>query len=218
VISVAIQHHPTRAELVAQLLPKLEPLSVDVVSDPEPDGPRATWRTYRRALETTPATASHRVVIQDDVELCREFPTVLARAIAARPDRLLVLCVCGHPMPSKMAVLRAHQNGQPFAELGRDRWIPTIALVWPVELIAPALAYVTAQPWPEAFKADDEIVMRIAVGMKILPLATVPSLVEHPDLVESVKRKRRAFGGRDKGRVAALFMPADVDPLELVWA
>jgi hypothetical protein len=217
-ISVALQHHPSRAELVAQLLPEFEPLSVDVVSDPQPDGPRATWRTYRRALETTPSTASHRVIIQDDVELCRSFPTVLERAIAARPDRFLVLCVCGDPMPSKMAVLKAHQDGRTFAELNHDRWVPTIALVWPAAMIQPALEFVDAQPWPQAFKADDEIVMRIAVGLKIRPLATVPSLVEHPDRVESVKRKRKAFAGRDRGRVAALFMPDDVDPLELVWA
>ena len=75
------------------------PLSdAELVVDPDPFGTyRSPWRTYRAALERTPARATHRLVIQDDVTLSRDFDVVVRKAVAARPDRLLVFFVGGQP-------------------------------------------------------------------------------------------------------------------------
>jgi hypothetical protein len=216
-IAIAVQHHPRRGELLPPLLQALEPCPVDVVSDQDPGGRLCTWPTYRRALELTPAWATHRLVLQDDVEFCPGFLPVLDRVVAARPDRLVALCVCGNPAPSAYAVRQAHVRGESFVELPKDRWVPTIALVWPAQLIVAALEFVDAARWPATFLADDEIVMRVCEGLGIRALACVPSIVEHPDRVHSVMSKRRASGGANPGRVAACFVPAGVDPLDLAW-
>lgn len=212
-ISVAIQHHPARAEILPRLISRLTPLSVQVIRDPQPEARRDPWRTYRHVLETTPEWATHRVVIQDDAAPCRRFPELLRAAIAARPDRMLCLCVCGRPSHTAHAVLRAGSKGDAWIVLHRNQWVPCIGLVWPTRLIGAALAWIDGQHWPRDFIADDEIIGRVARGLREHVLATVPSLVQHEDIVPSLAGKQ-ARAGKDAGRVAALF---EEDPREIDW-
>lgn len=212
-ISAAIQHHPARASLLAPLRASLAPLDVQVAVDPLPAGKPAAWRAYRLALESTPPDATHRLIVQDDAEPCADFALLLERAIAAEPDRLLVLCVCGLPAELARAVNLARHEGRAWAELRSPRWIPAIALLWPTPLIPEALDWIDRQTtWPRDFLADDEILMRTMAGLGETPLATVPSLVQHPDRVVSVIGKRKPLDGANPGRVAAWYDPAP-DPL-----
>lgn len=214
-LSVAVQHHPDRDDMLPRLLARLG--HAQIVHDPDPANPhRSPWRTYRRALEMTPAWATHRLVMQDDALPCPAFAAAAPLALAARPDRLVAFCVCGQPRRSAINVLRASEKGESWAKLDHHLWIPAIAVAWPVELIEPALAFVDAQAWPEQFRADDEILGRIATGLRVTALATVPSLVDHPDLVPSLVGKR-ARGGKDPGRVAACFIADGCDPSRIDW-
>lgn len=216
-ISICIQHHPRRADLLTGLLSALTPAKVQVIRDPDPSGPAGPWRTYRRALETTPAWASHRVILQDDVTLCRSFFSTLERALAARPDQLVALCVCARPRISARRIHSAAHDGRSWAVLDISRFVPVIALAWPAELIAPALEWVDQQTWPREFTADDEIVGRAARALRLEVLATVPSLVQHEDMVPSLIGRRVLAGGRDPGRVAALFVAGNADPAAIDW-
>lgn len=199
-VSVAIQAHPRRADHAEALAAAA---AAEIVYDPEPNSRfPSPWRTYRAALECTPADATHRLIIQDDVELCDGFSAAAAAAVASRPDSVLVLFHGGQPRVNVPALNRALATGNPWAVLDRAQWVPVVALVWPVRLIEPFLAFVDAQAWPPAFRADDEIVGRGLRALGEQPLACVPSLVQHPDVTPSLVG-RRARGGADLGRVAA---------------
>lgn len=217
-LSVAVQHHPSRAELLPPLLAALEPLPVDVVSDPEPEGRPDTWRTYRAALEATPEWATHRVILQDDARPCRRFPETLERAVASQPEGLLVLCVCGLARAAAHDVTRAAYYGHPWTRLIRRTFVQTIGLVWPAAVTRAGLEWVDAQGWPRMFTADDEIVGRIAEGLSLDVLATVPSLVQHDDLVPSLTGRPVGLG-RNPQRQAVLFEdePAGVDWTAVPW-
>lgn len=214
-LSIGIQTHPDRADLAAALNTRIP--SAQLAVDPDPyDGLRSPWRTFRHALETTPSEATHRMVIQEDTEPCRDFEQVVRRAVRARPDRLLVLFVGGLPREHATQVYRACDAGNSWALLDHMRWCPIVCTIWPVPMIRPLLDWVDAQNWPVSFRADDEIVGRWLRATKQQPLATVPSLVEHPDLVPSLIG-RRARGGRDTSRVAACFIHPQCDPLSIDW-
>src|SRR5437763_3106035 len=114
------------------LLERLHGLTVEVVADPDPDGRASPWRTYRRALEQTPKRATHRLVIQDDAQPCDYFAEVLSAAIMARPDRLVVLCVCEVPYFAAAAVQDAAWRQQCWADIPTDSWLNVVAVVWPV--------------------------------------------------------------------------------------
>lgn len=220
-LSVAIQHHPRRPELIAPLVEALRPLEADVVLDPDPEHPRRNpWRTYRRALEETPSWATHRLILQDDAEPCRDFGLAAPRALAGRPDALVVFCVLGAPRPWATRVVAAANSGSPWAVLDVLRvktWLPVVAVSWPVAAIRPALDWIDEQRWPREFIADDEIVGRVARGLELSVLATAPSLVDHPDVVASAVGRRRARGGANPARVAACRMPEDCDVLTFDW-
>lgn len=213
-ISVAIQTHPLRGEMASELAARLD--GAELAVDPDPDGIRNPWRTYRHALEGTPADATHRVIVQDDIVPCDGFLDVLPAAVASRPDRLLSFFVGGHPVEHARRVYAACDGGRPWAELDNLRWCPVLALAWPIEMIAPFLAWVDERNFPAAFRADDEIVGRWLRATKQIPLASVPSLVDHPDVVPSLIG-RRALGGLDAGRIAACFIHPDCDARTIDW-
>jgi hypothetical protein len=215
-LAVAIQHHPARADLLAPLLTALD-CSAVIVSDPDPEGERSAWRTYRAALEAAPASATHLLVVQDDASPCRHAVAAARQIIEIKPEALLTLFVGGRPQGAARKLLAACERDEPLANIGAHPWVPAVAVVWPTSAIEAALAFVDAQRWPVKFNADDEIIGRIAKKLGLEVWATVPSLVQHEDLVPSVTGGRRARGGHDPGRLAACFIP-DLDALSIDWA
>lgn len=213
-LSVAVQHHPRRADIVGPLLDALP--GATLATDPDPHGIPNPWRTYRHALETTPLRATHRLIVQDDVVPCAGFLPAAEAALAAKPGRLVSFIVCGNPFEHAQAVLSAGRNGLQWAELDNQRWCPVVALCWPVELIDPFLNFVAAQGWPEEFTADDEMVGRWCQAEGHRPLATVPSLVDHPDDVPSLLGHTKAQYGADRGRVSCCWI-GDCDPATIDW-
>jgi hypothetical protein len=213
-VSFAVQAHPART-LRAELLAKA--IGGDVVYDPEPSSPHpGPWRTFRRLLELTPPDATHRLQIQDDALVCRSFRGAVEAAVEAQPGRVLVFFVGTEPKPYRDRVLRACDRDLPWAELpvfGYVHWLPTVCTCWPAAMIPELLDWVDAQGWPDKFFADDERTGRFMRDTGRQPLASVPSLVEHPDDTPSLVGKRT-------GRHAACWI-GDCDecddPLAIDW-
>lgn len=192
---VIVQHHPERAELLAPLLEALSG-AVIVATDPDPDHKRrSAIRSYVAALEAVPARATHVVVIQDDARPCPNFRALARRAISARPDELVAFFAPAQPPEMGHAIRCASERGESWVELPCRRWVPVVALSWPVALVADFFEWKLEQRWPPAFGADDEGVGRFVRDAGLAIAATVPSLVEHPDEVPSLVG-RRPRGGR----------------------
>lgn len=216
-LGVLIQTHPAREELSEALRSSLG--GSERVVDPNPTGYPSPWRTYRTALERAFQREnewSHVLILQDDAEICSNFLPALDRIIPCRPDDLICLFVGGQPRESRDAVWAACENNDTFAWLPRDRWVPAIAVIWPIHRIRPALEWVDRQGWPERFSADDEIIGRIKLAQEVPVWATVPNLVEHPDMVPSLAGGNKAAQGWNVDRISCCFID-DRDPLEVDW-
>lgn len=217
IVDIAIQAHPIRLEMANTLASQI---GGRVVLDPDPDNPIASpWRTYRRCLESAPVKATHLLVIQDDAIVCEGFRDVVEAVVSARPDRLIVLCVCGNPGRHRLAVQTACQRGESWVDLENAHWLPVVATVWPVETARDLLVWVDEQAYPSAFIADDEICGRYIRARRIVPCATVPSLVDHADLVPSII-SRRQRNGSNPGRQAVIFVDEHCDEraAEIDWS
>lgn len=223
-LSIAIQYSPARADLVADLLRDLaHPEVVELATDPAPppeDAPpasplRSPWRTYRHALETTPAWATHRLVLQDDVIACDGFVPAATAAVTARPDRVVSFYVGGNARLAAARVVHAAKQGHAWTDIRQYDWLPAVALSWPVGLLAPFLAWVDSKRWSPTFRADDQIIGMFLRRQGHVPAATVPSLIDHPDDVPSLI-SNRARGGRDRLRIAACWI-GDCDATAIDW-
>lgn len=137
--------------------------------------------------------------------ICDGFLDAAHAAIEARPDRVICFFVGGGTHSHARPVRFAADAGERWVELSNQSWVPVVATVWPAGLIEPMLDWVPRQNFPPAFTADDEICGRFLRSVGQFALATVPSLVEHPDTEPSLVR-RQITGGLDPSRRAAVWV------------
>lgn len=207
-LSVAVQHHPARAHLLPVLQERLAGLRVEVVTDPEPDAELPSpLRTYTLAAETTPAWATHRLILQDDTQPCRGFAGKLLAAIGEKPDAMVALFTPGIA-PHKSAIIKAQLAEETWARL-HCLWMPTVAMVWPAAVAREFAVFAREELGTarrgEPFRGDDGPVGTFCQQYRYDVWATVPSLVEHPDVERSLIGRPNAAGA-NRGRVAAAFV------------
>lgn len=213
-ISFAIQHHPKRSDLAAALVAAIGG-EVDVVADPFPHDPLPSpWRSYRHVLCETPDVVTHRVVLQDDAVVCDGFRDAAEAAVAARPGSLIAFFVAGHPTPCAHRIYAAAARGEQWACIGNDYHAPLVALAWPEPLICPFLKWADAQAFSPQMRCDDHIVGVWTRAARELVWATVPSLVQHDNMIPSLIGQRS--GVHDPGREAACWI-GSCDAASIDW-
>lgn len=202
---VRIQAHPSRTHLHGPLVQAVAPLNVEVVVDPDPNHVRSSpLRTYRECVQPDP-DFTHLVVLQDDATVCSGFAEAVQGAIRHFPDSLLVLFLAAAPAASAKLARAAIAAGEPFAEMQKGDWIPTVGLVWPMKDATEFSRYLKRVS--PALWADDPIVGGWVNATRRRVIATVPSLVQHPDHEPSLIG-RKAGKGKNKNRVALHFTGA----------
>ncbi len=186
-----------------------------MISDPDPeDRLSSPWRTYRECLSSPPEGVSHLLVLQDDVLPCRHLLPVCARVARGVP---VCLFLGGAPVRTAVEASRAHRRGERFVSVHAESYVPVVAVLWPVEVAERCLQWtmVNRLPGDPRPRSDDAVIGRWARIEREEIVATVPSLVQHPDVEPSlIGRKARA--GRSPWRVAHLWI-GDEDPLLIEW-
>lgn len=219
-LSVAIQTHPRRLSHARELAGRLAPLPVDVVVDPAPDPTLPNpWRTYRKALEETPDWATHRLIVQDDATPCLGFAEAAPRAVASVPGACVAFFHSSRPRENLHRLAAAEREGSPLAGISVRQFAPVIALSWPAEVICPCVCWTYEQGWPETFRADDQIVGLALAAHDVPVYATVPSLVQHEDVLPSLIRRRHyeRHGPAHPTRTAHRFLTPPSDAREIAW-
>lgn len=170
-LSAAVMHVPGErdANVRSHILPGLRgAYRSTVVVDAEREGP---WPTSRSAWRWgMVAGATHHLVVQDDVELCRDFiPTVL-RMIAVHPEAVLSLyCL-------RKVIGEAVEAGERWVRCRDGVWGP--ALVMPRHLIGRFLAWERENVRPD-FRHDDDRISMWTIVEDIPVWTPAPSIVAH---------------------------------------
>jgi hypothetical protein len=166
-------------------------------------GPGELWPTYRRTylqLWTKEPTATHHLILADDMTPCRNFLQQLHRALAARPHHLVVL------FTMKNIVRRAAERGHTWATTAGAAWGG--AMAWPATWTGEFI------PWADRhvrhdYKHDDGRVVRFLHDHNRNPMwHTAPSLLQHEGAGASLANQN------NPRRVAAWF---EDDPGHIDW-
>lgn len=191
-IHYGVIHHPSRAALL-DTFAHLHPRTVYV--DPEPEGIRNPWRTYHHALERFP-DADHLCLLQDDAQPVDGFQAAVERAVVAEPGVPIVLFVSTQAHRNTRLLFQACAADEPFFSLHPQEWVPVVAVIWPKAAAAKFLEWATPRFPITRRRADDAIVGDWAKATGTRVVATVPSLVEHPDEVDSLIGLRHRIARR----------------------
>lgn len=213
-IQTVVQHHPARDHLLPALLAAL-PAGATVVSDPDPGSPRRSpWRTYLACLQTLEPAADSLLIVQDDVEPCRDFAKAVALVARSCRNAPTVLFCPGVGLLNR-AILNGCAAGERYIQLPAHSFVPCVAVLWPASTVASILEWAGRAGLPPEMTADDGILGRWMQATRTEILATVPSLVEHPDRERSLIG-RHSMGGKNPARIAACWL-GDMSALELDW-
>jgi hypothetical protein len=129
------------------------------------------------------------------------------RKIAERhPSTPVVLFLAHLPKRTGSEAVKAMKQKRRYVTLFIRDFCPVVGMLWPRHKIEEFLAWTKTGKLPGGPnpRSDDAVVGRWMLQTRQRILATVPSLVQHPDEEPSLIGKRAAWG-RDRNRVALFF-------------
>ena len=204
-LSAAIMAHPKRRTMVAKLRRELDrpvPVVWDQINDRHDTG--------IRAMLAYDPEATHHLVIQDDVQPCRDLLATVERALAHVPD--------GHPMSLYVGRVQpfAGKVNQAVRLAGDDSaWIVMDGCYWGPGIVVPTAEIAPMAEWWNGAGARhinyDRRVSMWFEARKIRTWYTWPSLVEH-------RGDKSLIRGGKAIRHAHRFLGADVSGLTVDWS
>lgn len=205
ILSVQIMAHPGRADLVADLLTRLDLPETHVTWDERND----RWDTGARAMETYDEDADWHLVLQDDALPCRNLLPGLERALDQVPQQAVVCPYLGSGRPTHWSVAKAADQ----ADVEGAVWIVTRALMWGVGIIVPTYTIDDMLDWCDrkaSWPAYDKRVGQYYLRLGWPTWYPWPSLLEHREVPSLINH--------GDGRVAYRFLGEDVSALDVDWS
>ncbi len=191
-------------------------MPVDIVeTDFEPPNP---WLGYLECLRDPPDGATHMLVVQDDTVTCRNVTPALHLIAGKHPNTPICVFLGKLPMRTRKAALEAGKAGEHYVTIHHGDFLPVVAVLWPVDkavefydwgLNNGSTRHKNGRPLLE--RSDDAMGGRWMRQKHVPILATIPSLIEHPDDVASTIARKPA------GRTALFWHGQDWDALEVDW-
>jgi FAD/FMN-containing dehydrogenase len=166
-LSFAIQHHPSRADLLPRLLEAVP--EAFVCSDPEPET-KLNWPVGRLAWGSFSKDATHHVVLEDDAIPCAHFREAVELAIAARPTYCLSFWA------NKKEVGEALVNR--FAWVRSPKFYGTVCVALPTPWILAFIEWGDGEQY-EGRPSVDWRLREFLASISQRPLLSAPCLVQH---------------------------------------
>lgn len=205
-LSAAVMAHPSRAEMVAELQAALD-RPVKVVWDELND----RHDTGIRAIEAFDPSASHHLVLQDDVIVPRDLIAGVERALRYIPQDEPMSLYTGRVKPFAREIARAVAQAT-----GDTSWLTMQGIYWGPGIVLPTAQIPELSEWyrgPEGGRVRNYD--RRVSTWYALREATVwyswPCLVDHRDTDSLVK-------GHGRGRHAHSFLGESESALEVDWS
>jgi len=215
VIVARVQAHPSRREVRQRLLDGLEGILTEVIeTDFDPPSP---WGGYKACLESlVDENCTHALIVQDDAICCHNLPLAVAE-IAKHVDVPVCLFM---PMvsASKKDAIQAGARGERYVEILARGFLPVVAVLWPKDKAMHFLEWSRNAPQLQRrngmrieHRSDDAMGFLWMRSQRQRAMATIPSLVQHPDDVPSTIARKPG------GRTALFWHEPPWDPMSVDW-
>lgn len=192
-------------------LTELEHLLNDKRVKPVLGGGNNLWEDAKHVLLSYSKTATHLLVLQDDVLPCKNFIPTVEKLISLLPDEPITL------FSNSMAIETALYDNKHWATL--KTWFMAQSYIMPTKIIPDLISWVDSKVKPST-RFDDERFGMYFFYHEHPVYATAPSLVEHLGWNSTLLRNYKSyeFKTRRDIRMARVFIGLDQDPLDIDWA
>jgi len=203
-VETAITTHIVRTRMFNQLLPTVSSLNPRVYIDKRKLGP---WGNTKRALENVRPEATHLLILQDDIEVVRNFDLAVNLFADMFPDNLVSFYV-----PRRKTHMEAYEQGYQFVIYRNGLYGP--AILFPTKYIADILEW-QAKAIPQHIITNSDFRIGLYFAFKGIDMYnTVPSLVEHLGQGKSISHKSGELFGQHR----AVIYLKDFDPMSVEWS
>lgn len=211
-IHARIQHHPSRAHLLPELYRRLSPLPIEVVTH-ESDPP-SPWAGYQLCM-ADPPDCTHLLIVQDDATPCENFAAALEQVAHKVPDAPVCLFLGSQPRDASKRLRDAVRLKRRYVTLPWRGFMPVVAVLWPRPKLEEFKLWSEQNPQlvGREPRSDDAMAGMWKIRTRQTVVATVPSLVDHPDTEPSLIGTKQHWGR--EGR-RAVYLAADA--LEYDWS
>ena len=206
-LSVSVMTHPIRRKLIKPLIKSLGGFrDITFVSD---DGYDGIWATAKRAWLAYDPKATHHLVLQDDIAVCKNLLDSLPEIIKHVPP-LDSISICSNHQASS----EAHKQGMTWLRTRNVKHGQ--ALIQPVSQIRDWIAWSDWNVRPDYRLDDGRLEMYLRKHDRWI-WNTIPSLVQHVDQ-GTVEHQIDGTGKRRSPYTAFMYIGDDEDPLSLDWS
>jgi len=159
---------PARAKNVTFLTSQIP--EMNVVWDDRPNGGDAMYTARKAWLAPFQEDETHRLVLQDDVILCRNFKSIINKIIEAQPEYPITL-------------LSFYNNPVKFqtSPYYRTNHLHGPGIILPRKFIKPCFDWIDTQTNEVLLPHDDLMITEYFRSHHIPMLTVFPNIIQHPD-------------------------------------
>nr|DAE15397.1 MAG TPA: hypothetical protein [Siphoviridae sp. ctdcr45] len=169
-IDIRIMAHPKRADNVSRLLQQLKLPEAAVCWDDRPTGGDAMYTARKAWTANAPKGATHRLVLQDDVEISNNFLDIVRKAAKLHPWAVHTF------ITFERLDGYANPTGTPYYAVDS---VPGPAIMMPIRLVPRMISYCDAMKDAAIGKHNDLLISEWCRRNRIKMIATSPCIVQH---------------------------------------
>lgn len=169
-IDIRIMASPKREDNVRKILSKLKMDESIVCWDDRPNGGDAMYTAMKAWTHPLSDDCTHRLVLQDDVEVCENFIKHATDIANRHPTHAVSLINFEHPTNYPN-----HRN-TPYYRVNN---MPGCAIMLPSKIIQPCMQWCEEYDDPILKPHDDLMISEYCRQNKILMVTVIPSIVQH---------------------------------------
>jgi hypothetical protein len=169
-VDVRIMGVPQRMGFIRDMLKQLESDQSIVAFDDRPKGGCGMYTARKCWLAPVPEGVTHRLVLQDDLDLCDGFKEIVEQIVGTWPKAFITLF-------SALVRFEHKKIQSPYVLVpGSSCYGPAIVL--PVEQVSECFAWIDKHLGLE-YPHDDRAISEFAIMHRIPIITTIPSTVQH---------------------------------------
>lgn len=171
-VDIRIMASQKRAGNVASLLRKLRLEDTAVIWDDRPEGGDAMYTARMAWLYPLADGATHRLVLQDDVDVCDDFIHIINTIAETHPCRAVT--TISFISPSNWP----NYDNTPYYRVNN---MPGCGIMLPVPVIKPCMDWCDSSTDAALKLHDDLMISKYCRNHRVMMIAVLPCIIQHPD-------------------------------------